>query len=315
MNRSRSNLVGYTVKRLVLIIPVVIGVSIIVFVIMSVIPGDPVLIRIGLLPNTNQAQIDQLRAELGLNQPLYVQYLSYLNLLVHGNLGNDIMTGQPVVQEIMETFPRTLFLALAGMFVALVIGIPVGIYSAMKQNLLFDRLATIGSLTVASIPNFWLAIILILIFSFWLNLTPVFGSGEAKNLILPALSLGLILAGVITRFTRSSMLEVIRQDFIRTARSKGLKERTILFRHALRNSLIPIITLLGLMFGELLSGAFFVEWVFAYPGIGRLAVLAIQQKNYPVLQATVLIVSISFVILNLLVDIIYRYIDPRVGFE
>jgi peptide/nickel transport system permease protein len=220
-----------------------------------------------------------------------------------------------VIQEIGETFPRTIMLSITSMIFALAVGIPVGIYSAMKQYSIFDRIATIGSLTAASVPNFWLAIILILVFSYWLKVLPSFGSTNPENLILPSIAEGASVAAVIARFTRSSMLEVVRQDFIRTARSKGLRERSIVYKHALKNALIPITTIIGLAFGFLLSGAFFIEYVFAYPGIGRLAVEAIEQKNYPVVQGTVLVISLTFVLLNLIVDIIYTYIDPRVRIQ
>ncbi|MEM3074228.1 MAG: ABC transporter permease, partial [Nitrososphaerales archaeon] len=198
---------------------------------------------------------------------------------------------------------------------AIAIGIPAGILSAKKQYSIFDNVASVGSLLAASMPNFWLALVLILIFSYWLKLTPISGYGTPMHLILPTIALGTALAGTVTRFTRSNMLEVIRQDFIRTAKAKGLKESIITFRHALKNALIPIVTVIGLQFGSLLAGAFFVEVVFAYPGIGRLAVQAILQKNYTVVQGAILVVSISFVLINLLVDIIYAYIDPRVQYE
>ncbi|MDA4131311.1 MAG: ABC transporter permease [Thaumarchaeota archaeon] len=312
---SRHELLGYIVKRLILVIPVFLGVSLAVFIIEAVTPGDPVLIRLGFAPHINGLQIEAVRIELGLDQPLYIQYLSYLNLLIHGNLGNDIRSNIPVIQEIADTFPRTMYLSITSMLFALVVGIPIGIYSAMKQYSIFDRISTIGSLTAASIPNFWLAIVLILIFSYSLKLLPSFGSTSLQNLILPSIAEGASAAAVIVRFTRSSMLEVVRQDFIRTARSKGLKERVVIYRHALKNALIPIVTVIGLTFGFLLSGAFFIEYVFAYPGIGRLAVEAIQQKNFPVVQGTVLVISIAFVLLNLFVDIVYVYIDPRVKLQ
>ncbi|MFI5422101.1 MAG: ABC transporter permease [Nitrososphaerales archaeon] len=312
---SRNELLGYIVKRLILVIPVFLGVSLAVFIIEAITPGDPVLVRLGFAPHVTGAQIAAIRAELGLDQPIYIQYLSYLNLLIHGNLGNDIRSNIPVIQEIAQTFPRTLYLSITSMLFALAIGIPIGIYSAMKQYSIFDRISTIASLTAASIPNFWLAIVLILIFSYWLRWLPSFGSTSFANLILPSIAEGASVAAVILRFTRSSMLEVIRQDFVRTARSKGLKERVVIYRHALKNALIPIVTVIGLSFGFLLSGAFFIEYVFAYPGIGRLAVDAIQQKNFPVVQGTVLVISISFVLLNLFVDVIYVYIDPRVRIQ
>lgn len=286
-----------------------------VFVVMTLTPGDPVLIRLGFNPNVSPQQMDLLRAQLGLDKPIYVQYLSYLNLLLHGNFGYDVNTGQPVIQEISQAYPNTLILAVASMIVSLGIGIPVGVFSATKQYSVFDRISTIGSLSAASIPNFWLALIMILVFSYWLKLLPSFGATGPESLILPALTLGVTTSAIVVRFTRSSMLEVIRQDYVRTARAKGLKERSVISRHMLKNALIPIITVVGIIFGNMLAGAFFVEFVFAYPGIGRLAVDAIQQKNYPLVQGIVFIVSITFVLINLLVDVIYVYLDPRVKIE
>ncbi len=312
---KQTNLVEYVIVRLLFVIPVFIGVSVIVFIIEISTPGDPVLIRLGFEPTTTPAILAAARAQLGLNQPIYVQYLNYLNLLLHGNLGNDIQTGEPVLTEIGQAFPRTLILAVLSVILAVAIGLPAGILSAMKQNSVEDKIVSIASLSAASIPNFWLALILIYVFSYTLRLTPIFGYGTPSNFILPTVALGTALAGVVTRFTRSSMLEVLREDFIRTAVSKGMRYRIVLVRHALKNALIPIITVIGLQFGALLSGAFFVEYVFGYPGIGLLAVQAIQQKDYPVVQGAVLIVAVSFVLINVVVDIIYTYIDPRVHYH
>ncbi len=308
-------MLAYIIKRLALVIPVFLGVSIIVFVIMINTPGDPVLVRIGLDPNVSPEKIEAARRELGLDQPIYVQYFKFLTRLLQGDLGNNIRTGRAVAQDILEAFPRTLILAVTSIILAIAIGIPAGILSAKRQYSIFDNAASVGSLLAASMPNFWLALVLILVFSYWLKLTPISGYGTPMHLILPTLALGAALAGTVTRFTRSNMLEVIRQDFIRTAKAKGLKESIVTFRHALKNALIPIVTVIGLQFGSLLSGAFFVEVVFAYPGIGRLAVQAILQKNYTVVQGAILVVSISFVLINLLVDIIYAYIDPRIQYE
>ena len=308
-------MIRYLAKRLALAVPVFLGVSIIVFVIMAATPGDPVLIRVGLDPHVSLETIEAARVELGLDQPIYVQYLKYFIRLVQGDLGNNIRTGRPVTQDIVEAFPRTMLLAMTSIVLSVAIGLPIGVLSAKKQYSSFDKTASVTSLLSASIPNFWLALVLILVFSYWLSLTPVSGWGTPAHIVLPTIALGTALAGSMTRFTRSSMLEVIRQDFIRTARSKGLAEKVVIIRHALRNALIPIVTVMGLQFGHLLSGAFFVEWIFAYPGLGRLAVQAIQQKNYPVVQGVVLVVSLSFVFVNLLVDIVYSYIDPRVQYE
>ncbi|MFN3621994.1 MAG: ABC transporter permease [Nitrososphaerales archaeon] len=308
-------MLAYVIKRVALVIPVFLGVSIIVFVIMVNTPGDPVLVRIGVDPNVTPEKIEAARRELGLDQPIYVQYFKFLTRLLQGDLGNNIRTGRPVAQDILEAFPRTLILAVTSIILAIAIGIPAGILSAKRQYSVFDNVASVGSLLAASMPNFWLALVLILVFSYWLKLTPISGYGTLMHLILPTIALGAALAGTVTRFTRSNMLEVIRQDFIRTAKAKGLKENIVTFRHALKNALIPVVTVIGLQFGSLLAGAFFVEVVFAYPGIGRLAVQAILQKNYTVVQGAILVVSISFVLINLLIDIIYAYIDPRIQYE
>jgi peptide/nickel transport system permease protein len=308
-------MLAYIIKRLTLAIPVFLGVSVIVFVIMVNTPGDPVLVRIGLDPNVSPEKVEAVRRELGLDQPIYVQYFRYLERLLQGDLGYNIRTGRPVAQDIAEAFPKTIILAVTSLLLAIVIGVTAGIISAKKQYSKIDDVVSVVSLLAAAIPNFWLALVLILVFSFWLKITPISGYGTPMHLILPTIALGSALAGTITRFTRSNLLEIIRQDFIRTARAKGLKDRVVIIRHALKNALIPIITVAGLQFGTLLSGAFFVEAVFAYPGLGRLAVQAILQKNYPVIQGAILVVSISFVLINLLIDIIYAYIDPRVQYE
>jgi|FaiFalDrversion2_1042247.scaffolds.fasta_scaffold10563_1 peptide/nickel transport system permease protein len=308
-------MLAYIIKRLTLAIPVFLGVSVIVFVIMVNTPGDPVLVRIGLDPNVSPEKVEAVRRELGLDQPIYVQYFRYLERLLQGDLGYNIRTGRPVAQDIAEAFPKTIILAVTSLLLAIAIGVTAGIISAKKQYSKIDDVVSVVSLLAAAIPNFWLALVLILVFSFWLKITPISGYGTPMHLILPTIALGSALAGTITRFTRSNLLEIIRQDFIRTARAKGLKDRVVIIRHALKNALIPIITVAGLQFGTLLSGAFFVEAVFAYPGLGRLAVQAILQKNYPVIQGAILVVSISFVLINLLIDIIYAYIDPRVQYE
>jgi len=308
-------MLAYIIKRLALAVPVFLGVSIIVFVLMVSTPGDPVLVRIGLDPNVSPEKVESARRELGLDQPIHIQYIKFLEKLLQGDLGYNIRTGRPVVLDIMETLPNTMTLAVTSLLLAITIGIPAGIISAKKQYSKVDDFVSVGSLLAASMPNFWLALVLILVFSYWLKLLPISGYGTPLHLILPTIALGGALAGTITRFTRSNLLEIIRQDFIRTAKAKGLKDRVVIFKHALKNAYIPIITVIGLQFGTLLAGAFFVEVVFAYPGIGRLAVQAILQKNYPVIQGVILVVSISFVLINLLIDIIYAYIDPRVRYE
>jgi len=305
----------YIVRRLLLVIPVFIGVSLIAFLIMKLTPGDPVLNVLGLQPTSDPSFIAAIRAELGLDDPIYIQYGKFLWRVLHGDLGRSIGSNKPVILLVSEALPRTLLLAVSSMIVAMAIGIPIGMVSSIKQHSVVDHATRVGSIFAASLPDFWLGLMLMMIFSYYLGLTPISGYGRPEHIILPAVTLGVGLAGLITRLTRSSMLEVIRQDYIRAAKAKGMSEREVIFKHALRNALIPIVTVLGLQFGFLLAGAFFVEWVFAWPGIGRLAVQAIQQRDYPVVLGALLVTPIAYVVINIVVDIIYSYIDPRVQYE
>jgi peptide/nickel transport system permease protein len=297
------------------VIPVFIGVSLIAFLIMKLTPGDPVLNVLGLQPTSDPSFIAAIRAELGLDDPIYIQYGKFLWRVLHGDLGRSIGSNKPVILLVSEALPRTLLLVVSSMIVAMAIGIPIGMVSSIKQHSVVDHATRVGSIFAASLPDFWLGLMLMMIFSYYLGLTPISGYGRPEHIILPAVTLGVGLAGLITRLTRSSMLEVIRQDYIRAAKAKGMSEREVIFKHALRNALIPIVTVLGLQFGFLLAGAFFVEWVFAWPGIGRLAVQAIQQRDYPVVLGALLVTSIAYVVINIVVDIIYSYIDPRVQYE
>ena len=296
-------------------IPVVVGVSIIAFVIMKLIPGDPVLNVLGMQPSSDPSFIGEMRAELGLDDPIYIQYGKFIWRLLQGDLGRSIGARKPVITLLSEAFPKTLLLVISAVLVAIAIGLPVGIVSSIKQNSIVDHVTRIGSIFSASLPDFWLGLMLMMIFSYYLGVTPISGYGGIEHLILPALTLGVGLAGLITRITRSSMLEVVRQDYIRAAKSKGMSERGVIFRHSLRNAMIPIITVLGLQFGFLLAGAFFVEWVFAWPGIGRLAVHSIMMRDYPVVLGALLVTSVAYVLINIVVDIIYAFIDPRVQYE
>lgn len=308
-------MLAYILRRLLFAIPVLFGVTLLTFIIIHLTPGDPVVVVLGFSPNTTPAEIAALRHAYGLDQPIYVQFFLYLDRLLHGNLGYDIYTGIPVSTEILQTFPRTLILAVASLAIAIPIGIVVGILAAMRQNSVFDNVSTVVSLFAASVPNFWLGLILILVFGYYLGVLPMSGYGTPAQAILPALALGTYVAGGITRFTRSSMLEVIRKDYIRAERSRGLKDRIVIYKHALKNSLIPITTVIGLYFGSLMSGAFFVEVIFAWPGMGRLTYNAIILRDYPVVQGAVLITAVTFILINLFVDIIYAYIDPRIQYQ
>ncbi|ABO68624.1 Oligopeptide ABC transporter (permease) [Geobacillus thermodenitrificans NG80-2] len=287
---------------------------------MYIAPGDPAAIIAG--PTASQADIDAIREDLGLNDPFLVQYGRYMNGLLHGDLGYSYQTKQPVWDAIATRFPNTLKLAIASIIVAVIIGVVAGIISAIRQNSWFDVSSTIFALAGISIPNFWLGTVLILIFAVNLQLLPVGGldapfytAEGLKQLVLPAITLGTGSAAMIARMSRSSMLEVIRADFIRTARAKGVRERTVIWVHALRNAMIPVITVIGLNFGFLLGGTIITEQVFAINGVGRLMVQAIAARDFPMVQGSVLLVATLFVLVNLIVDIIYTFIDPRISYD
>ncbi|WP_028550167.1 nickel ABC transporter permease [Paenibacillus sp. UNC451MF] len=300
----------YILKRVVMLIPVLIGVSLIVFILMQLTPGDPAQIILG--PQASDADIANMRERLGLNDPMYVQYFRFLIGIFTFDFGTSIKDGQGVFASIMHHFPPTVELTIAAMLVALLIGIPVGIISSTKPYSFFDNTSTVGALIGFSIPNFWLSIMLILVFAVHLQWLPVSGYGGILFLILPAIALGTQTAAVVTRMTRSSMQEVMRQDYIRSARAKGLTERVVIFRHAFRNALIPIVTVVGLQVGALLEGAILTESVFSWPGIGRFMIDAIRAKDFPVVQGSVIFITFIIVLVNLLVDILYSYIDPRI---
>ena len=309
--RGGIDLIKYIIRRILLLIPVIIGVTFIVFSLMYITPGDPARIVLG--ESAPEASVQQLREEMGLNKPFIVQYGSYLkNLVVKQDIGKSYITKRPVLKELAACFPSTLKLAAIYMIFAILLGIPIGIISAVKQYSWFDSVSMIFALIGISMPVFWLGLLLILLFSVKLHLLPASGFSSIKYMILPAVSLGAQSVAVITRMTRSSMLEVIRQDYIRTAKAKGQKERIVVLRHALRNALIPIITVVGLQFGGLLGGAVLTESIFSIPGIGRLMVESIKMRDYPVVQGGVLFIAIMFSIVNLLVDLLYAYVDPRI---
>lgn len=305
----------YILKRLLMMIPVLLGVTFIVFFIMNVSPGDPAAMILG-----DQASAEALamkREELGLNDPLLVRYFNFIVNLLHGDLGTSYKNSLSVWDQVMQRFPNTAILALSGMCVALIIGIPTGIISAKKQYSFMDNCSMILALIGVSMPVFWLGLLLVIVFSLNLGWLPSQGMGEGgmdlvKSLILPAITLGTMSAATITRMTRSSMLEVIRQDYVSTARAKGVSERTVTFRHMLRNALIPIVTAVGLQFGQLLGGSMLTETVFSWPGLGRLMVDSIKSKDIPLVLGSVVFMAVMFSIVNLVVDIIYAFIDPRI---
>jgi len=307
-------------RRLIALIPVLIGISFVVFLTMHIAPGDPAVIMGG--PTASAADIEALRIKLGLNDPLYVQYFNYFKGILHGDFGFSIQTKQPVLDAILLRLPNTVNLAIASMIVAVVIGVSAGIISAVKKNSWFDHFSMVGALSGVSIPNFWLGTMLILLFAVKLRLLPVGGLSAPfytiegmKQLILPAITLGTGTAAMIARMTRSSVLEVISQDYIRTAHAKGVAEKTVIMIHALRNAMIPVITVIGLNFGFLLGGTIITEQVFAINGIGRLIVQSIGARDFPMVQGSVLFIATMFVLVNLIVDVLYAAIDPRISLK
>ncbi|WP_201716017.1 nickel ABC transporter permease [Rossellomorea arthrocnemi] len=307
-------------RRFFELLLLLIGISFLVFGSMHIAPGDPASIIGG--PTATDSDIAAIRDNLGLNDPFLVQYWDYLKGVFQGDFGYSYQTKQSVSEAIAVRFPNTLNLAIASMIVAIVIGLTAGIISALKQNSWLDVSSTVVALAGISIPNFWLGTILILVFAVNLQVLPVGGLDSPfwtiegmKQLILPAITLGTGSAAMIARMSRSSMLEVIRADYIRTARAKGLKEKTIIWIHALKNSMIPVITVIGLNFGFLLGGTIITEQVFAINGVGRLMIDAIAARDFPMVQGSVLLVATLFVLVNLLVDIIYVFIDPRISYD
>lgn len=297
-------------KRLLMLIPVLIGVSLIVFTLMQLSPGDPAMIILGAQAAPEDIAI--LRESMGLNDPLIVQFFRFLLGMFTLDFGTSYKDGMPVLTKLLEALPYTAELTFCAVLLALIIGIPAGIISATKQYSVFDRIASVLALIGFSTPNFWLSIMLILVFSVNLKWLPVSGTGSILHLVLPSIALGVQSAAVFTRMTRSSMLEVLNMDYIRTARAKGLSERVVILKHALKNALIPVITVVGLQIGLLFGGAILTETVFAWPGVGRLMIDSIRAKDTPVVQGGVIFTASIFVFINLLVDILYAYVDPRV---
>lgn len=310
----------YILKRLLQLIPVLIGVSILVFLMTYLIPGDAAEVIGG--PTATAEEIVNIRQKLGLNQPAYIQYFKYMLHVLRGDLGFSFQTGQPVGEAIGVRYGNTFSLALFSALLAMIIGVVVGIISASKQNSWFDRISMSISTLGISAPSFWIGLLLIVVFSIKLKLMPISGfNGKVWtidgliHLILPAVTLGFGSSAMIARMTRSALLEIIHQDYIQTARAKGVKERLVILKHALKNALIPIITIVGLDFGGLLGGAVVVESVFAINGLGRLMVQAINARDFPMVQGTVFVVATTFVLVNLLVDILYAAVDPRISYN
>ena len=304
-------MVKYIVKRLLWMIPVLLGVVFIVFTINHFTPGDPVQALLG--SNYTQEQYDAKEAELGLDQPFFVQFYRYVKgIVTHFDLGTSYQSKRAVRDELLSRFPTTLKLGLIGVFITAILGIPIGVISATHQYSPLDYAVTVLSLFFASMPNFWMALMMMILFSLKLKWFPASGLADWKGWVLPALALGLSPIASVTRQTRSSMLEVIRQDYIRTARAKGLSDRAVLYRHALTNSLIPVVTVIGMQISLIVAGSVIIENIFTIPGIGSLLMSAINSRDYPVVQGTVLLLSLCISVMNLVVDLVYGFIDPRI---
>ena len=297
-------------RHLISFATVIFGVLLLTFLLIHLVPGDPVEVMLG--ESTSIVDRDALRADLGLNESLPSQFATYLNKLVHLDLGKSIHTNQPIIELIKSRYPATLKLAFLSLLIGLSIGIPLGIYSALKANYWQDFVVTIITVRLSAMPAFWLGPILMLVFAVWLGWLPVSGMDSPGSIILPALTLGFGLSAILTRMTRTSLIEVLNDDYIRTARAKGLSERTVIIRHALRAAMLPIITIVGLQMGSLLAGTVITETIFSWDGIGRLLVESIEKRDYPVTQACVLVIALSYVLVNLITDLLYKFADPRV---
>ncbi|MFC5972095.1 nickel ABC transporter permease [Halomarina salina] len=307
----------FVARRTATMLLVLVGVSILTFLLLFLTPGDPAetILRQQMGGRTPSLEaIEQFRQSEGLNRPIPIQYVDWVTDVLQGNLRESYYQETPVSTLIINRIPATLELAVAGMAVALTIAIPTGIVSAVHKGKAPDYLSQFAALVGVSMPNFWLGYILIIIFSLQLGLFPVAGVGGLESLVLPAITLGSGMAAIVTRLVRSSMLEVLDEEYIDTARSKGLRERIVIYKHALRNALIPVVTIVGLQFGYLLNGAVIVEIVFQRPGLGALLIDAIFARDYPVVQGLVLVIAVIFVLTNFVVDLTYRYIDPRISF-
>jgi peptide/nickel transport system permease protein/oligopeptide transport system permease protein len=301
----------FVVRRLLLAIPVLLGVIFVVMLTVELIPGDAVALMLG--EHATREAVAKLRDFLGLDKPLPVRYVEYVGRLARGDLGRSMQQNRPVIDELSDAWPATLQLTMAALALAAIVGVAAGVVSAVWPNGVFDALARIGALLGLSMPIVWIGLVLIVVFSLWLPWFPVGGAGSPSHLVLPALTLALPSIAMVARMTRSSVLEVLREDYVRTARAKGVAERLVVAKHALRNAFIPIVTLLGLQAGQLMGGAVLTETVFAWPGLGRLMVKAIFARDYVLLQGAVLVFALAFVVVNLIVDLSYGALDPRIS--
>ena len=303
-------MIRYILKRIALLIPILLGVSILIFGVIRLAPGDPAEVMLG--PTAEREDIELLREKLGLNRPIVVQYGIFLKNALQGDLGRSIKTNNPVTEELLQRFPATITLAFSSIVLALLVGFPLGMIAALKQNTVWDALSSFLALAGFSIPNFWAGLMLMLLFSIVVPILPSSGYGSWKHMVLPTVVLAIQTMAVIARMTRSSMLEIIRQDYVRTARAKGIANKLVLFRHIVRNALIPVVTIAGLYFGHSLGGVVITETIFSIPGIGRLLVDAIRSQDYPVVQGGILVFALCVGVVNLVVDVLYAFLDPRI---
>ena len=303
----------FLLRRLLLTIPVLIGVATLVFALIHLVPGDPVQAMLG--ESASPQDVAQLRTKLGLDRPLLQQYASFARGVVRGDLGTSLRTNQPVTGIILERMPATLELAVSAMVVAVLFSIPLGIIAAVGKGTYVDHAATTVSLIGISMPTFWLGPLLAIVFSVWLGWFPVSGRGTVANLVLPAVTLGAPLAAILARMTRASVLEELRELYVTAARARGVSAARAVFAHAFRNSLIPIVTVIGLQFGAVLTGAVITETIFAWPGVGRLLVQSISARDYPAVQGCILLIAVTYVSMNLFIDMLYGFLDPRIRYE
>jgi len=303
----------YVIKRLLSTIPVLIGISLLLFFMLRMLPGDPAQVLAGQM--ASQEDIELIRHQLGLDRPIHVQYAFFLGRLARFDLGRSARTQNPVTEEIWARLPNTMLLAVVAITLACLFGMPAGIISAVWPYTWIDYVVTSTAIFGISMPVFWLGLMLVVVFSIILQWLPAGGTGTWRHIILPSFTLAAFVVAFIARMTRSSMIEVLSQDYTTTARSKGLKEQVVVIKHALKNALIPIITVIGLQFGMLLGGAVLTETVFAWPGVGRLIVDSILARDYPMIQGAILVFGLLYILVNLMVDLLYAYVDPRIRYD
>lgn len=305
-----DRMIRYVAKRLLMLIPIIVGITFIVFFILSLTPGNPARMILG--ANATPAQVEAMREQMGLNDPVIIRYIKYMGGVMRGDFGTSWSTREPVFQMVFARFPYTFQLALLSMLVTVAVSIPLGIYSAVKQNTAADSTVMVLSMVLAATPKFWLGILMMLVFSVWLRWLPTSGLVSWKSYIMPTIAMAAASTAINTRIVRASVLDVIKQDYIRTARAKGVKEKTIFRRHALKNAMLPVVTVMGMSFASALGGSVLIENVFSIPGIGLLMIERIRQKDIPSVLACVIFIAVVFAVVNLITDILYSYIDPRI---